>query len=199
MRYDAVDHVARWAQLGRWPQIHTRLVDLVEQTAEDGAVLLDLCSSTGLLGQQLVDRAGLDVVAIEADGGAIEVGRAHGITVSTVQMTLHPGSLDGFADVVRSHGVTGIVARRCLPELFATDFAGRNLSTVNRPFARAWLDLIHSLGVDTLWIEGRARTVDATNPLATIGAEIELVSSHYFVVDREGPCARLTRRATIEP
>src|SRR5438067_4688470 len=121
MRFDAAEHLAAWKQAGTFPKIHNAIAavavsELVART------ILDLGCSHGLLGARLVKLGVVDTaIGIDVDSRAIEAGKAAGVPVAFNHLKIEKETMPEVMALVKAHRVTGIIARRILPELFGAD------------------------------------------------------------------------------
>lgn len=175
MRFNSIEHLAAWASRGIFPAIHDAIATAVGNLA-GGERVLDLCCSFGLLGERLKQHHALDVAGIDGDITAIEQGRAAGISISLHTLKIAPATLADAVDILKAHRTQTIVARRCLPELFGHD----------ADFGREFLAAAKHNGVFELFLEGRVKTLTATNRLASIDDEVRLASGLFVEHRRLG-------------
>ena len=120
MKFNAQEHLDAYAE-GRFPRIHDAIAEaaLLElpPPTESGRVL-DLLCSTGLLGARLRSK-GYRVAFAEMDGDARTRGMAAGTYGDDPLWTdkISTFTMDRFLAWLQDHGVTLVVARRCLCEL----------------------------------------------------------------------------------
>jgi hypothetical protein len=184
MRYDAVEHVARWAKTGQYPAIHDAMFHAIGAWAS-GRGALDLCCSTGLLGQRVASKLGLAVVGLDCDRRALEAGRHGGVTVPLEEVRIGAETLPRIAEILQQYHVDMLLARRCIPELFAYDL----------DLGRAFAGVLAVGGVREVFLEGRAVSPRAVNPMASVEAEVVIFADHYQTVKKLGQ-VRYLRRMT---
>lgn len=183
MRYDTQDRLEEWKARGTFPKIHDALFALVVEEAR-GASFCDLCCSIGLLGQRILEKVpGSRVVGVEMDTDALLRGTAAGIRVPRHQLKVTPETVERFAAILRENGVTVLVARRCLSELFAADQRGE------------WFtEAVLAAGVREFFIQGRQVVPNATHPVPDVRAEIACLGQGLKVRILRGECAYLVPR-----
>lgn len=197
MAFDSVDYLRTWKETGRWPDIHAELTDLVAQTYQldpKKDAVLDLCASVGIMGQQLQDRLKLRVVAVEWLQASIDRGREWGIDVPTMQVRVDRDTLGDFLTFLQVNDVRGIVARRCLSDVFGGTTEEGPLPEPDWEFAGQWCEGVISVGVTEVWLQGRAYSVNATHPLPHTNSEVACLATHFTVAERSKNCAYLTAR-----
>lgn len=170
MRFDDPQLVHRWRSEGQFPAIHRKVFEAASIHAE-GAVL-DLCSSTGLLGRRMVDELGFTCCALEGDQRAVSAGIAAGVynaTLPVLCLRITPGSLATLHDWCRGHEVRTVVARRCFPELSESV----DLNDLREAFARA--------GIERIILEGRVASARTTHPLGRVQNEVDALAPTYSV------------------
>ena len=181
-RFNSTDYLQRWRGQGIWPLIHygmftAAVLEFPRPGVHDGTVL-DLCSSTGLLGAHLAE-AGYPVVWADADPVAIALGIDFGaITGPRWRHRLVPETLPIFATWLVKHRVRSILARRCLRELADS---GIHPAT----FGAA----LHAHGVQRLLVEGQKHGRNR-HPLGTVEDQTEALSGHWQVAAAYGPDIR---------
>lgn len=195
MRFSDEEYLRDWKDNGIFPKIHNNIFNLVASTCESETVL-DLCACTGLIGQRLQDKLGLKVVAIEGDPAWVERGAKWGTNIPTLNIWVLPDTLPKVLDWITKNQVTGIVARRCISELFGNDSKGKHLATPNWLWAAEFTEAIVDAGVRELWLEGRADQGRSTHCIPDTETEIKCFSSHFKPYEWYGKCAYLTTGAT---
>jgi len=172
VRFDAPEHVHLWQKTGQYPLIHDPIVDYVRGAVSpnDGPIL-DLCSSTGLLGARLYE-LGYTVCAVQEPNGALQFGYKAGVYrgVPLLEARIDADSLPAFLHYVSEQDVETVVARRAFPELWDA-LGGRT------GFGLLAAGL-QAAGVERIVLEGRAPTRKATHPLATAAAEAAALVGH---------------------
>lgn len=182
MRFDSDEHLERWRGTGRFPAIHDAVAKMVVEETRSTR-WCDLCSSTGLLGARLRTRHRMFVVGIEGDADAVGRGIRAGVRLDGVLVTrIDFDHLDEVRMHLEAHRVQGIVARRCLPELFEVP---GNRAALPRLFAEA--------GVQELVVEGRVASGRATSAFPSIVQEVEALAPFYVEARRVGAVSYLRR------
>lgn len=194
-RFDAEDLVTAWRERGEYPKIHTAMTAWVRENVDprEGPVL-DLCSSTGLLGRRLA-AAGYTVRAVELPGPALQLGRSHGIYeyVPVMSLKIERDTLEDLGDWLRATVMPGhdpirtVVARRAFPELWDSLDGAEGLSALGR--------LLAECGVRNVLLEGRAHSKRTTHPLGEASAEVNALAESWRVLCWRGPLYHLVPRA----
>lgn len=183
-RFNSAGHLLGW-QRGDWPRIHDRIAQLGRECL-DGPVLLDLCSSTGILGWRMLQTAPqiCEVVGVDVDSAAIARGREHGIDFERLELRIGPDTLDAFAGFCARHVVTSMIARRCLSEVFH----GHDPHGWPAVFAARLRDV----GIREVLIEGRARVRNPSHDYPTVDHELApLLRAGWTVDERRRDCVYL--------
>lgn len=187
MRYDSQERLDLWARTGRFPSIHDTLAAFVAARVREPRGFLDLCCSTGLLGQRIKSMfPDAAVVGVDADAGAIGRGTCAGVSVPLVLAQIEPGTFQRLGAIMREHGVTVVVARRCLSELFANaPGCGDALSSA-----------LQAYGAREMFVEGRMRMARASHPYPHIDAELAELNAtgSWKLVARHRECAYLSAK-----
>lgn len=168
-----------------FPKIHAPLFSFIMEH-EEGSVALDLCCSTGLLGQRLRERRHRfsHVFGVEGNSEAIDRAERAGVTMPITQMIVNEDTLDDFLALLLRNRCDTIIARRCLPELFGDCIS----------FGQTFMRSINDVGVQWLFIEGRRATSTPANALHSIEKEIELASAAFEVVEKRGAITLMGRK-----
>jgi hypothetical protein len=183
-RYDAVEYLRAFRDAGRFPAIHNELFALILSEGR-GAKFLDLCCSTGLLGERLARFYGASfVLGVDSDADALAAAREHGVRIQLQEMKISPECMGELGAVIHEHGITSVVARRCLPEIMGP------WPEYDRVLAITLADA----GVREVFIEGRVKTMRAVNRLSDVEKEAQVLASRYQVSNRRGSCLRMTLR-----
>lgn len=183
VRFDAPEYVHDWQATGRYPAVHDRITAAVREEVDPSeGVLLDLCSSTGLLGRRLHEH-GYSVVAVQEPGPAVTLGRDAGVydAVPLLETRIQPDTLPDLADWIHTHQVSTVVARRCFPELW--DMFSDAFHHLADTFADS--------GVQRIILEGRAVSVRSKHPLATAQREATALAPSWTTERVTGPIAIL--------
>lgn len=186
-RFDDPDYVRDWQQHGRFPAIHTRMISAIrEEIDPESGVVLDLCSSTGLLGRRLANH-GYQVVAVQEPGRALTLGIDAGVynLVPHLALRITAESLGQLLAWIETQQVRTVVARRCFPELF-DQLGPSDFPVLSRELAAA--------GVERIAMEGRVQSQRTVHPLGSIQQEITALDQHWAAGPVRGPIAVLTRR-----
>lgn len=180
-RYDADVYLAEFSRCGRFPAIHDTIVGLVADRLR-GSRVLDLCCSTGLLGERLRRLQVADhVFGVDEDMDAIRKGQQAGVRIEFVRLSVKAATLPDLASLVRSNGITAVVARRCLPELLG------GLPELDGPFA----DTLADAGVCEIFLEGRVVGPRAVNRLKSIDDEVRAMSGRFVPMAHRRACCYL--------
>lgn len=193
MRFSDEEYLRAWKEDGVWPKIHSTIYTLFSSTYE-GRSFLDLCCCTGLIGQHIQDVNKAKVVAVEGDPAWIQRGKKWGIDVPVFELWVLPHTLRSFISFIEQNEVTGIVARRCISEIFGNDEKGRHLKTPNWDWAATFTSAILEAGVNEIWIEGRADQGRSTHCIPDTETEAKCFSTGFKVTDRYKTAAYLTPR-----
>lgn len=193
MRFSDEEYLRAWKEEGVYPKIHDKIYQLFATTCESDSVL-DLCACTGLLGQRIQDKMGLNVVAVEGDPAWIERGKRWGTNIPTLEVWVLPNTLKTFTDWIRSNEVTGIVARRCISELFGNDAKGRPLKAPDFVWSKVFTDAILDAGIKEIWLEGRADQGRSVHPVPDTETEAKCFFSGFKLDETYKTCAYLTAK-----
>lgn len=158
MRFDSPEHVQAWKASGAYPRIHAPIFEAAVTEMlpppESAGPVLDLCSSTGLMGAHL-RQLGYEVYWAEPDTKAYQLGLQHGAITSRDRLFTPPiedRTLAAFAGWVADAGIRWVVARRCFPEL--------SLHMDLTAFVVALADA----GVQGIAVEGQKMNARSTHP-----------------------------------
>lgn len=184
MRFDSDCYLEDFRVFGRYPKIHDALFSVVATELWRNNNVLDLCCSTGLMGERLRGIISGGVYGIEADLSAVNKARESGISFEILNIKVEPATLGEVVGFIDMCSIGAVVARRCFPELFSHDF------NFGREFARR----MASSGVRQLFIQGRNESCRSKNPLGSLKSEIELVSDSYALRYSIGQVAYLTSK-----
>lgn len=163
MRFDAQELVDAWKATGAYPRIHDDIFNVAVSELR-GVRVLDLCCSTGLLTHRVACALKVNVLGIDGNKAALERGEAAGLLREPVHLQIGRSTITQLLELISARGITAVLARRCMPELFGSDL------DLGREFAGGLRDA----GVDELVLEGRVATSAAVNPLASIDDEVRL-------------------------
>jgi hypothetical protein len=183
MRFSSVEHLETWKKTGAFPEIHAPICNFIAETA-DGSRFMDLCACFGLLGTRLAKLLKVKVTGVEGNLDFVNQATAAGIPIDLVTLRVTRDTLPRLVEIIETNGIKVIVARRAMPELWGEDLAGGSL----------FADQIRSAGVQEIYLEGRAKTSNAVNALASIDQEINLMSKSYKICQRRGSMARMVLR-----
>lgn len=169
LRFDSEERLELWQRTGRFPDIHDDLFTTIEVEAE-GDSFLDLCCSTGLLGQRLLS-AGRKAVGVEMDERTIALGKRYGVQLEVTQLAVTVDTFDVLGDVLKRNGVNVLVARRCLSEIF--------FRPVEREQCGRFADMLCDAGVKEVFLQGRQYTPKASHPVPSIKHEVALLDTRF--------------------
>lgn len=174
MKFDDQKHLETWKRSRKYPLIHDPIAGMIlaRDVHRRG---LDLCCSTGLLGQRLSD-AGWHVWGVDGDNDAIARAKAAGITMPILAVHLDRSGLRQVIEEIDEREIRSVYARRCLPELFGHDLQ----------LGRWFLRQLVEVGILDLFLQGRAERTNSVNRLSSIDDEIELASSAFDLAHEEG-------------
>jgi hypothetical protein len=173
-RFNSPELLLTWARCRRFPAIHDNMAAAALSYVR-GTRILDLGCSFGLLGARIAkDMGGVTAIGVEADAGVISAAEAAGVPMVFHNIKITAETLPQLETVIRCHGIDIIIARRIMPELFGSD------PEMGRRFAA----MAAAAGVGEMLIEGRVLSERSTNALASIGAEVEMLSGSYREVRR---------------
>lgn len=174
IRYNDESHLQKWTDLGTFPRIHDDIFTLFMQTFEADSVL-DLCCAIGILGTRIHEKAGISVCGVELLEKNITRAKKWGIPIPILELSIEPATLDEFTRWIRDNEVTGIVARRCISELFGNTPDNR----VDWEWANLWTNAVADAGVKEIWIEGRADQGRSVHPIPDTATEIKCLASRF--------------------
>lgn len=178
-RFNSVAYLEAWKTQHQFPAIHDDIFNAISTVP---GTVLDLCCSTGLLGQRLIE-AGRVCVGIDGDRAAAVRAMAYGIKLDIHCVPVSGATFSMVKAIIESHGVEVVAARRCIPELFNRDHRS----------GRVFAAMLYALNVKHIFLEGRVPTDRAVNSLPTVEAEVALFASHYQLVVLQGRVAHLER------
>jgi SAM-dependent methyltransferase len=185
IRFNSEKYLRDFRDAGRYPQIHQPMADAVFELAK-GSSVLDICCSTGLLGQRLLGM-GFKAIGVERDAQAVEAGRRHGVTLPITMMTVDPATADELYRLIREAGVTILVARRCFSEIFGA----------RKEWGPEFCRGLIAAGVDELFLQGRVYSERSTHPIPHTDAEIAVCGGVFLERHRRGPVAYLTKNEEV--
>lgn len=185
MRFNDQGYLDAYAESRRYPRIHDAIWNAA--VAElSSLTVLDLCCSTGLLGARLRDNLRCQMVWAEQDADAI----ARGIGAGAIERgrlwtgTITPETIGSLTGFLIEHGVTGVVARRCL--------------CVISEKCPLYLvrDAFDTAGITEVLLEGQAQDVRAVHPFGSADAQVAALAPNYVLrPTRYGRDVRYLRRA----
>ena len=185
MRFDSLEYLDQWQREGRYPAIHDEMFAVVTSRVV-GRRYLDLCCSTGLLGQRIAAKAWAEtVVGVDGDNGALQAGKDAGINVPLIHLAITDTTMDQLGDLIRQHGLTVMLARRCLPEL----------SDGDPERAKRLLAITAKAGITEIVVQGRDVSRRTTHVLGSIEREIAVIEPFFAVKWKGGQMAYGRRRA----
>lgn len=175
-RFNDVSYLQKWSNGRGYPRIHNDIFELFMRTFESESVM-DLCCATGLLGTRINEKLGLDVCAVEAEQKNIDRGREWGISIPILHLFIERQTLPQFVQWIESNNVTGIVARRCISELFGNTPDNK----VDWEWAEIWTNAIANAGVKEVWLQGRADQGRSVHCIPDTETEVKCLSTRYTV------------------
>lgn len=184
-RYDDDSYLEAWQSKREYPKIHKNMYELVTATITSKTVM-DLCCSTGLLGQHVAD-FGANVIGVEALQKSIDKAKSFGIEIPLIQLNIDNNSIDVLCEIIANNSVTGIIARRCLSELFVTE----DKTSIDFKWANLFTKKIVEAGIKEIWVEGRAEQGRSVHPIPNTETEIVCLESLFDVVVMRNRCAKL--------
>ena len=196
-RFNSKLHLEGFRDGRGYPRIHDNIFNLIAETWTGGS-FVDVCCSTGLLGQRLIDKLGVMCCGVDGDAEAIANGKAYGIQMKVHHLIINEETLGLFSRILDQHDVNTLVFRRCISELFATGLTlgvGNTVQAgVKEEFAAQVVDLCVAKGIDEIYLQGRAETASAKHPIPNLKAEIKFFLPQYEVQVDRGQCAYLRRK-----
>lgn len=165
MSFSSQEYLDQWKETGKFPAIHDNLFTLIKKRAYSGSVYCDLCGSTGLLGQRLLQVG--KVVGVDSDVDAIARGKAAGaINYPHLTAKIEPGlGFDALRAFVAVNGVNTMVARRCISEIFK-----------DRPeWGPIFVWRLAQVGIVDWFIQGRAFSSRSTHPIPNVEEEMAVL------------------------
>jgi hypothetical protein len=186
IRYNDESYLAAWRDEGKFPRIHDNIFTLFMQTFEADSVI-DMCCATGLLGTRISEKTGIDVVGVELLEKNIVRAKKFGVEMEFFQMFIERRTLPAFVNLIKERKATGIVARRCISELFGNTPD----QTVDWEWSRIWSAAVAEAGIKEIWIEGRADQGRSVHPVPDTATEIRCLESRYYVDETLKGCAYL--------
>ena len=169
MRYNSVERLEKWCMEGMYPSIHDRIFEMIDGRIK-GQTVLDLCCSTGLLGQRIQDELNKTVFGVDADKKAFENAASYGVDVNRTQMRIDASNFDPLIKFIADRGIDVLVARRCLSEVFYSHIDQGPV------FAKRLLD---ETKVREIFIQGRREQPNATHPIPSCDAEVSLFKDFW--------------------
>lgn len=184
-----------WKERQIFPRIHDDMFRLFSSTFTCSSVL-DMCSCTGLLGVRIRDFHGVPVVGLEGNLEWIDRGKKWGVDIETLNCWIGPKTLPVVDDFMKQHKVDGIVARRCLAELFGYGPDGKlRKGGPDYEWAETLTKRWVQLGVKEIWIEGgKPMRNPESHPVPNTDIGITCFSPAYELAERYRECAYLIAR-----
>lgn len=179
MRYNSIERLQEWKDTGNFPKIHDDIFEMIMARLKPGEVFCDICCSTGLLGQRLLE-AGHAGFGLEMQAREIKQAHDFGVKLSIYQRVISR-ELVSTPTALFGEMVDALVARRCFSEIFMKD-----------DFSKAFsFELIES-GVKQVFLQGRRKVNNPTCKLHCVELEAEMLTKHGWTITYlEGELAHL--------
>lgn len=181
MRFNDESYLREWQAEGKYPAIHNDIYEAYSRYSYGGShCVLDLCCSTGLLGQRVLDSNGR-AVGVDCDSRARESAKRFGIRMPIYPLKIVQDSLPHLSKVIQDNEVKVILARRCFPEITNGDWA----------WGQRFVNFLHEQGVERIITQGRLDKKTNTDLLGSIDKEVALLQStgKYQCIFLEGQIA----------
>lgn len=178
MRYNSPERLEAYRLRREYPGIHNALFDLIGSEIMH-ADFCDLCCSTGLLGQRMVDE-GLAGFGVDQDVKTVEQAAAVGLTLPLHMLAIREDTSESLVALWQQYETKVLVARRCISEIFHPVNWGER-------FARRALET----GIRQMFIQGRRAVRNPVHPIHSVHQEIDCLASHWRPARVVGECAYL--------
>lgn len=181
MRYNDEEYLRQFYEYGKYPKIHDEIFNLSKYVP--AVSVMDLGCCYGLLSHRL-SSVYKTVIGIESEKKYLDKSVA-GDNIVYVNMKICDSTLGDIAKIIEQYRVTGIFARRVIPEIYET--GGFELCS-------QLIQTFYRTGIEYIAIEGRKSTRRAVNPLKSITEESNIFSEKYTPIERQANCEVLKRR-----
>ena len=196
-RFDSQKYLEAFRARRAYPAIHDELFDLIAAEYRGNGAAIDVCCSTGLLGDRLKRKLGIDAIGWDADADAVERGQAAGVSIEVTVGRLDESTLAQFLELLSARGVRVLVARRCISELFTRNTENARKATLNPEFAQAFVDGIAETGVNQVFLQGRAESRASVHPIPNVDAEAGFFARRYERVISRGQLCYMRLRSDV--
>lgn len=167
MRFNDDTYLQEWQAEKKYPAIHDTIYKAYLEHCGGGTHrVLDLCCSTGLLGQHILDNGG-SAIGVDCDPKAREVAKRYGISLPIYPLKIVQATLPLLSKVLKENPCQVVLARRCFPEISNGDWA----------WGQQFVRFLHEHGVDKIVIQGRLDKKTNTDMLGEVGKEVALVQT----------------------
>lgn len=184
-RYDSTNYLQDYQQDHTFPRIHDEMFHLVNQYRRGCTSALDLCCSTGLLGQRIIDVLKMPCVGVEGFVASSREGADYGVGMQVYELRVTPATLPAFITIVKDHKVDMLVARRAVSEVF---------KTADDPFGDVFVTELLAAGVHTVVLQGRAISTRSVHPMKSIDEEMAAFKRQMPVLHYGGQFAVLSTK-----
>ena len=181
MRFHSTEHLEQWAKSGKFPDIHCDIFNFILQES-DCKYFLDLGACFGLLAQRVNEKMpNANCIGVEANKGFIESAKKYGIKANIIHLNINTNTIKELTRIISINKTQAIIARRIMPELWGQNIIG------GIEFARE----VRDAGIKEIFLQGRAKTKNATNQLHSLEAEIKMFDGIYKTQTKNGDIAKL--------
>lgn len=187
--FENEQYLIDWKEKGIYPKIHEDMFTLFSTTFECDSVL-DMCCCTGLLGTHVNEFYGIPVVGLEGNPTWIERGRKHGVSIPILEIWISKETLPEILEFIKENKVNGMLARRCMAELFAYDKPnGKILMEPDMEWAKFLTESFVEAGIKEVWMEGgRPHSNTDIHPCPTTATGIKFWEPAYKVSEWHRQC-----------
>lgn len=186
--FDNEEYLRAWKEEGVFPRIHRDMFNLFSSTFECNSVL-DMCSCTGLLGTHIMEYHKIPAFGLEGNETWLARADKWGITLPTLRCWIGPETLDEVVDFIKDNKINGMVARRCLAELFAYDSNFKLMKKPDMVWAKKLTTAFVDAGIKEIWMEGgKPMKNPETHPVPNTDAGIKCFAPAYRVSERLNEC-----------
>lgn len=184
----------------RLPAIHDamgKLMSLIPDSERRGVLDLGACTGLLLKRARLMDFSpcvGLEPKLTDNAVFSQHLKDAHSEMFNMYVRPLAPTVLDFIAELMRSKGLTTVLARRVLPEILGGTHESGDPNRISQVAADALGRMLINGGATRLIIEGRVPSPRAKHDLHSVEEEIAALSANWEVSCRHKACALLVPR-----